>query len=312
MKPTDVQHSERTFTTPNGLVIRWLGTAGYELTSREGHVLLIDPYVSRVGLWPYLTRKIGPDLAMIEASFGRADGILIGHSHFDHVMDTPVIASRTGACVYGSRSTAALMRGVGLPEAQWRALDKDRATTFEVGPFKVTAVPSLHSRFALGNKVPYAGDITEAAIARGESGEAGGPCTCDIHVKGSAYKCGDVFSYLIDYHGYRIYHLGSANLAEDAIPAEARGVDLLLLCIAARFATERFVPRSLAAFQPERIIPMHYDFMWRSADKPMRLLPRTDFGRLMGDIQAFSREMSVLTLPMNVRAAPPLAPPISS
>lgn len=294
MQPTDVQHDSPTLMTPNGLVIRWLGTAGYELTSPEGYVLLIDPYVTRVGLGRYLTRKIAPDVGKIEAAFGRVDGVLIGHSHFDHVMDTPVIARRSGAHVYGSRSTANLMQGLGLPAAQCTALDKDTSTTFDVGPFKVTAVPSLHSRFAIGNKVPYAGEI---------------PCTCDMHLRGSDYKCGDVFSYLIDYHGYRCYHLGSANLAEDAVPREAQGVDLLLMCIAARFATERFVPRALAAFAPASVMPMHYDFMWRDADKPMWLLPRTNFGRLVDEIRTFSRDLSVLTLPLVARASHAATPP---
>jgi len=302
MQPTDVQHDRPTFTTPNGLVIRWLGTAGYELTSPEGHVLLIDPYVTRVGLARYLTRKIAPDLAKIEAAFTRVDGVLVGHSHFDHVMDTPVIAQRTGAHVYGSRSTANLMQGLGLPATQVTAFDKAGTTTVDIGPFKVTAVPSLHSRFAIGNKVPYAGQISEQAIGRGELSDQA-PCTCDIQLKGSDYKCGDVFSYLIDYQGFRVYHLGSANLAEDAVPPEAKGVDLLLMCIAARFATERFVPRALAAFAPERVMPMHYDFMWRDADKPMWLLPRTSFGRLVDDIRTFSRDISVLTLPLVARSS---------
>lgn len=287
MEPTDVQHPHSVYVTDNGLTIRWLGTAGYELTSAEGPVLLIDPYVTRVGLVRYLSGPIAPDPARIDQAIGRADGVLVGHSHFDHVMDVPLIARRTGAHVWGSRSTANLLEGLGLPPAQWTPLDKDRRTTFEVGPFKVTAVPSLHSRFAIGKNVPYAGDI---------------PCTCEIHLKGSDYRCGDVFSFLVDYHGFRLYHLGSANLVEDAIPTEARDVDLLLMCIAARFATERFVPRTLAAFTPRRVMPMHYDFMWRSADKPMRLLPRTDFGRLMSEVQAFSRDLPVLTLPLQARA----------
>lgn len=286
MHPRDVEHPEPIYTADNGLRIRWLGTAGFELSSPEGPVLLIDPYVTRVGLWTYLTRRIVPNERLIAEAITSADGVLVGHSHFDHVMDVPIIASRTGAHVYGSRSTANLMQASGLPESQWTALSKDERTTFEVGPFRVTAVPSRHSRFAFGKKVPYPGDI---------------PCSCEIHLKGSGYRCGDVFSFLIDYNGFRLYHLGSADLVEDVVPAEARGVDLLLMCIAARFATERFIPRSLMTLAPVAVMPMHYDFMWRSADKPMRLLPRTDFGRLVDDVQGFSREMSVLTLPLQLR-----------
>ncbi len=277
-----------------GLSVRWLGTAGFELTAAEGHVLLIDPYFTRVGLGRYLFGSISPDPDAVTRGVGRADGVLVGHSHFDHVMDVPLIARRTGSHVFGSRSTSNLLQGLGLPEHQFTALDKDKKTTFEVGPFKVTAIPSLHSRFAIGNNVPYPGDI---------------PCTCDIALRGKDYRCGDVFSFLIDYHGFTLYHLGSANLAEDTIPAEARDVDLLLLCIAARFATERFVPRALSALTPKTVVPMHYDNMWRSPDKPLMLLPRTNFGRLVDDVATFSRSVSVLTLPMATRMpSPPIAP----
>ena len=103
MHPSDVQHASPSFTSPNGLSVRWLGTAGYELVAPEGPVLLIDPYVTRVGLWRYLTGTIDPDVGRIGAAFTRADGILVGHSHFDHVMDVPVIAQRSGAHVWGSR-----------------------------------------------------------------------------------------------------------------------------------------------------------------------------------------------------------------
>lgn len=293
MHPDDLRHPSSTFTSDNGLTVRWLGTAGYELTAAEGHVLLIDPYLTRVGLGRYLTGAIAPDPVAISRGVRRADGVLVGHSHFDHVMDVPLIARRTGAHVWGSRSTANLLEGLGLPHAAFTGLDKHRATTFEVGPFKVTAIPSLHSRFAIGNNVPYPGDI---------------PCTCDIAMRGKDYRCGDVFSFLIDYHGFRLYHLGSANLSEDQIPREARDVDLLLMCIAARFATERFVARALSALTPRRLVPMHYDNMWRAADKPMWLLPRTDFGRLVEDAQAFSRSLPVLTLPLAARLPHEMTP----
>lgn len=286
MHPNDFQHEQSIYESPNGLRIRWLGTAGYEFVSPEGHTLLIDPYFTRVGLGRYLLGKIVPDHEAIARGTGRVDAVLVGHSHFDHVADVPVIAMRSGAHVYGSRSTGNLMQSLGFPPSRFTAFAKDERRTFEVGPFKITAIPSLHSRFAIGSNVPYPGDI---------------PCTCDIHLKGRDYKCGDVFSYLIDYHGFTVYHLGSANLEEDQIPKEAKNVDLLLMCIAARFATERFVQRALKALTPKTLVPMHYDNMWRSAEKPLMLLPRTDFGRLHEDLTQFSRDLPLMTLPLHIR-----------
>lgn len=289
MHPRDLQHPTSTWQGPSGLGVRWFGTAGFEL-SAGGTTLLVDPYLTRVGLGRFLTRRIAPDEARIAASVQTADAVLIGHSHFDHVMDTPIIARKTGAVVYGSASTANLMRANGVPERQIVTLTHDRATTFDVGPFKVTAVPSEHSRFALGKSVPYAGDI---------------PSTCEVHLRGSQYRCGDVFCFLIDHAGFRTYHMGSANLVEEAIPVEARGANLLLMCIAARFATERYVPRTLTALSPERVLPMHYDNMFRAAEKPMWLLPRTAFGRFVDDVHAVSQGFELVTLPLVQASAAP-------
>ena len=36
-----------------------------------------------------------------------ADGILCGHTHFDHVLDVPAIARFTGAQVFGAESRCA-------------------------------------------------------------------------------------------------------------------------------------------------------------------------------------------------------------
>ncbi len=260
-----------------GVTIRWLGTAGFEL-AYDGTTVLIDPYLTRVGLAPFLFRPIRPDVEAIDRYITGADAILIGHSHFDHVMDTPTIAKKYGSVVYGSRSTANLMQACGLPSAQ--VVEFEDKQTFEVGPFRITAVPSLHSPFAIGAKVPYEGEI---------------PCTCELPIKGKHYKCGQVFSYLIEVAGRTIYHLGSANLIEDEIPKTR--VDLLLVCIAARFATKDFEQRMLRAIQPQVVMPMHYDNFFRAAGKTMKLLPRTQFGRFVDSVGSFSKEMTVHTLP---------------
>ncbi|GMV38912.1 MAG: hypothetical protein AMXMBFR64_06280 [Myxococcales bacterium] len=259
--------------------VKWLGTAGYELRCGD-HVILIDPYVTRVGLWGFLTGPIRSDEALASRVVPVADAILVGHSHFDHVLDVPAIARATGARVIGSSSTANLMRSAGLPEAQITPCSGGEE--LEVGPFRVRVVPSEHSRFALGGRVPYAGEI---------------PCSCDLPMRGKDYKCGQVLSYSIRVGGVTLYHAGSANLLDDAI--QDRDVDLLLVCISGRQATERFVPRLLSRVQPRRVMPMHYDDFFRPLDRDMKLLPMTRFGRLVDEIQAFDKQIEIATLPLS-------------
>jgi L-ascorbate metabolism protein UlaG (beta-lactamase superfamily) len=97
--------------------VTWLGTAGFAI-EHAGTVVLLDPYVSRPSLWRCLRAPLVSDADAVARYAPRADAIVAGHTHFDHVLDVPAIARATGAVVYGSRSCAALCRAEGLPASQ--------------------------------------------------------------------------------------------------------------------------------------------------------------------------------------------------
>jgi len=75
-------------------VLRWLGTANYEV-AYKGKVYLFDTYYDRPGR----TRPIGFKVDQVK----RADVIFIGHAHSDHISDIAAVARQTGAMVVGSR-----------------------------------------------------------------------------------------------------------------------------------------------------------------------------------------------------------------
>jgi L-ascorbate metabolism protein UlaG (beta-lactamase superfamily) len=258
--------------------VRWLGTAGYELEA-DGHVVLVDPYVSRIGLWQAIRGPVVPDLAAIDREVRRADAVFVGHSHFDHAMDVPAIALRTGARVYGSRSTANLCLAAGVPAAQ--VVPCEGREVVDVGPFKVTLVPSAHSPFGLGRKVPFAGDI---------------PISCEIPMRATRYRCGQCFGFAIEVAGLTLYHMGSAELREDEV--RHRDVDLLFLCIAARHYTERFLPRTFGRLRPRVVLPTHYDNFFRPAAAPLRTLPLVQFGAFVDEATALDRDVVLKTLPI--------------
>lgn len=280
----DTTHPDLAAPGAGRVAVRWLGTAGYELEC-DGVTLLIDPYLTRAGYGRVFLGSLRPDTAVIDREITAADAILVSHSHFDHVLDVPHIAARTGAVVYGSKSTANLMAAVGHPADRVVTFEKGRVSELEVGPFRIRAVPSLHSPFALG-RIPYPGDI---------------PCTCELPMPGRGYRCGEVFNFEIRVAGRTFYHLGSAALVDDLVPVGKDGIDVLLLCIAARFATPDFVPRVLRATQPRVVMPMHYDNFLRPLDRSMQLLPRTKFGQLIDDVDHFDRQMVVRTLALGGR-----------
>ena len=294
MKPSDVPWTGATgspfaaadapIATDRRLTVKWLGTAGYELRA-QGTTLLIDPYLTRYGLWTLLSRrKHGPDVDAIDKHITDADAVLVGHSHFDHVLDVPTIAVKTGAHVYGSESTANLCLASGLPQTQVTAVARG-GQTFEVGPFRVRAVPSEHSRFLFG-KVPYPGDI---------------PCSCELPMSSNHYKCGQVLSWHIEVGGVRFYHAGSANLIDDAV--QFKELDVLMMCTAGRQATDAFIERIIKQTRPNRVLPMHYDNFFQPLDSAMKVLPRTQFGRLVDDVRAVDSTLDVQTLDLSQTVA---------
>lgn len=271
---------------PRQLRIEWLGVAGYRLTY-EGETLLIDPYVSRVPLSHLLRGEPAlPDPAMIERFFpadDRVAGIVIGHTHFDHAVDAPALAVRHRCPVLGSRSLARLMALHGLAE---QALEVDPHAPYALGPFKVTFVPSEHSRLVLGLRVPYGGELTCAHLDR---------------LAPSAYRCGQVWGIHIEVGGATLYHQGSADLRDDEI--RHRGVDVFLAGVTGRGFTRDYWRRVLSRLEPRVVVASHYDDFFRSLDAPMGFAANVGLARVPDEVSAVSRDIQVATLPPIQRLA---------
>ena len=258
--------------------VRWCGTAAFELIC-DGHVVLVDPYATRAPHRRLFGGSIAPNPGVVDRVFPRADAIFVGHSHFDHLLDVPHIAARTGATVYGSPSTANVCAAAGLPSEQVVACRW--GDVVETGPFRVTMLPSLHSRFALGHRAPYAGVI---------------PATCTLPMGVTGYRVGLVFGLLIEVADRTLYHGGSANLIDGALAGHH--ADVLMICIWGRHATDRYVPRILDALRPRIVLPMHWDNFFRPYDAPTMLLPGVRFGALVDEIVAFDADTAIRTLPV--------------
>ena len=270
---------------PPGLELQWLGVSGYRLTY-ERQTLFIDPYVSRVSLRDALTRRMAlPDPALVKRYLDRPVGervlaVLVGHTHFDHALDAPALALRHGCPAYGSESLAALLRLHRLPESQVVTVTPHRR--YEIGPFTVTFIPSVHSKLVLGWRVPMDGELS-----------------CD-HLDGmsaGAYRCGRVYAILIEVAGVRLYHQGSSNLLDDEVPGG--GVDLFLAGVAGRGFTERYWQRILTRLQPRVVVPTHYDDFFRPLDAEPGLTLNVRLARVPEEVANVSDSITVAALPVN-------------
>lgn len=265
---------------PPGLELEWLGTAGFRLTY-EGQSLLIDPYLSRVPLSDVVRSRrvvVEPGIyeRVLDPHVGEVVGVIAGHTHFDHAIDVPAIAARYDAPVFGSRSAVQLMRAHG--DAQ-RATQVELRRPYELGPFTVTFHPSLHSKLILGLVVPSDGELT-----------------CE-HLDGltpSAYKCGDVYGVHIEVAGYTLYHQGSANLIDDAVPTG--GVDMMLAGVAGRGFTRDYWARILRLLEPRVIVTSHFDDFFRPLESDQGMSLNVQLAAVPDEVARVSRDFDVVAL----------------
>lgn len=265
---------------PRGLELTWLGTAGFRL-AYQGIVVWIDPYVTRLGLSQLVRRRVVPASAEAVARWiDRADAVLVGHTHFDHALDVPAIARRTGSNVYGSSSLQHLMQLHGLA-AQAVVVEAHR--DYEVGPFKFHFVPSVHSKLQLGLGIPYSGELT---------------CDHVDELTPQAYRCGQVWAIWIEVAGIRIYHQGSADFLDSEL--RDRGVDLFLCGISGRRFTPKYVERIVTALAPNVIVPTHYDNFFRPLEAKAEFSFNVNLTGFADEVRAASRDLPMHVLDIGV------------
>ncbi|MEV5652215.1 MBL fold metallo-hydrolase [Nocardia sp. NPDC052254] len=278
----------RALNLPVGLELQWLGTAGYRMTF-QGQTLLIDPFLSRVPLSTIVRRRTAlPDPAAVDRflpGLGEVSGILVGHGHWDHALDAPEIARRTGCPVHGSQSVRNLMDLHGLGDQGVVVRPYRR---YELGPFTVTFVPSVHSKIPFGVRIPSPGDTSCESLAG---------------LAPLAYGCGQTWGIHIEVAGIQIYHQGSADLIDDAI--RHRDVDLFLAGVAGRSVTPGYWQRILTALRPATVVPMHYDDFLRPLDAPMGFTLDIGLAAVPDEIAAVSRDIDLVALPPIHRAPTP-------
>jgi L-ascorbate metabolism protein UlaG (beta-lactamase superfamily) len=113
----------------------WAGCATFRLTVGDV-VVFLDAYLDRV-----------PDAAqsgLAVDDVDRANFILVGHSHFDHLWGAERIAPRTGATVIGSYETIRVMSEHGVAESQLQAVSGGERIRLSDDVI-VSVYPSLHS-----------------------------------------------------------------------------------------------------------------------------------------------------------------------
>jgi L-ascorbate metabolism protein UlaG (beta-lactamase superfamily) len=244
---------------PNQVVLRYLGTAGWEITNGT-KTILVDPYLSRVngpappggGAGHPIagdTRRVykwtdiaTPDIAAIDAHIQQADFVLVTHTHYDHILDVPHIALKTHATVIGTESTENVMRAYGVPEEQLITVRGGEDYQFQ--GFSLRVIPSIHS--PLDHKHYFSSATAPPGMKA--------PLTlAQIHPEGGT------LAYLIRFPEHQILAFGGMNYIEREIVGLEPDV-VLMGAGASRKEIYDYAGRLMRDLRyPAVVLPTHWD-----------------------------------------------------
>ena len=157
-----------------GRGVTFLGVSSLLLEDGET-ALMTDGFFSRPSLLRVALGRVAPDRARIDAvltraAVGRLDAVVPVHTHFDHALDSAVVADRTGALLVGGESAANVGRGHGLPGERIRVVGNGETIT--LGSATLTFIESHHcppDRFPGRIAEPVVPPVRAAAYRFGEA-----------------------------------------------------------------------------------------------------------------------------------------------
>ena len=262
-RPDIGQYADR-FDAPaaesEGLSVTWMGVATL-LIDDGASALMTDGYFSRPSLAKIAAGKVAPSPARVDGCLARAKvsrlaAVIPVHTHIDHVLDSALVADRTGAQLVGGQSAANVGRGYGLPEH--RIVVAVDGEPIRLGAYDVTLIESHHCP---PDRFP---------------GVIGEPVTPPV--KASVYRCGESWSTLVRHRptGRRLLIQGSAGFVKGALAghrADAVYLSVGQLGLQPRSYVVDYWTETVRAVGARRVILIHWDDFFRPLTKPLRALP---------------------------------------
>ena len=209
-------------TSASAWELQWFGQAAFKITSPEGKVILIDPFITGNPKTPAELKDL--------SKLGKVDLILVTHGHGDHVGDTAKLAE-----MY--KSTVAMNADMGQTFATLGLIPKEQLIGFnKSGPIK-----------------PLEG-ITVTMVHAEHSSE--------VVYEGTVHPGGEPAGYIIELeNGFKLYHAGDTGVFGDmAWIGSYYNPNLALLPIGGHYTMDpvhaAYAVREL--LKTPQVIPMHY------------------------------------------------------
>ena len=288
--------------------VTYLGVSGL-LIEHESHVLLTAPFFStpsfgqvrpRVKRMLRSTPRIAPDTQALEAllprTADRATAILVGHGHYDHLMDVPYIATHraTSAKVYGGPSVRHMLMG----DSVLRANGGERLVAIFMG---AAGSPRRRGSWYYSDDSAYrfmalvAGHAPTFRAWKKAYTYTMGTVDADrdsLPHTAAEWKLGEPYAFIIDVLSartketvFRIYFQDAPSEPPLGFPPREllaeRAIDLAVLCAATSSNVSNTPDSLLAVLKPRQVMVGHWEDFFRSQSLPIQVSPGTDMNAFL-------------------------------
>ncbi|HEX3129149.1 MAG TPA: MBL fold metallo-hydrolase [Thermoanaerobaculia bacterium] len=267
---------------PDDVLVRYLGAGGLYLEWR-GVSLLTSPFFSNPGRFRAPFGRLSANRVRIDGGLKGMDlqdvrAILVGHSHYDHLADVPMVAENfcRKARIYVNRSGANVLAGLGPLRGRVDCLEDPRQEPWirlqdDAGrdlPVRFRAVETVHA--PLFWHLPWSPGEVKKAWDKGWDGR-----------RFRQLRVGKPFAFVIDLLDsegkprFRIYYQDAASPENKGYPEIGDGVpyDLAVLCMASFRYVKNHPGGLLGNLQPRHVLVTHYEDFFRDPQKPLRFVP---------------------------------------
>ena len=262
----------------NTVQVKYYGAGGF-LIRKAGVAILLAPFFSNRSVSKLLVQKLESDTTTIDEQFESlridgVEGILVGHAHYDHLMDVPYItrkyflSQKKPIQIYGSQTMKNLISNSrnpkGIPDDNLVAVVGDSVSTsthmsdyIYVGSAKrirFRAIESMHAPH-IGKFKLFCGEIPEPIE------------TMPKWVAG--WKEGQTLAYIIDFldeHQNPIFRIHYQDAASDSCVSmpndellKDKAVDLSILCVASFKNVTDYPVAMLRKLKPKYAILAHWE-----------------------------------------------------
>lgn len=285
------------------LQMRYLGVGGHHLKWGDDE-LLLAPLFSNPSARQVLVGRIQPRPALIERFIGPvADtrAILVGHAHYDHLLDVPHIATRHArrARIYGSRSVANILAGAGLAKRAVVLEGKQVGTAARAGAWvqagariRFMALRSEHAPHAFGQRL-WDGAVSSPLKS--------------LPPKAKDWKLGQTLAYLIDFldaggrPAVRLLYHDAACSAPLGMPPRAllaqKPVDVVILCVPSYDEVSRYPEAFVAGLAPRLTVLGHWENFFLPPTDPLEPVPGLDVDAFLDRLRPALPRRGKLWLP---------------